>query len=294
MNQQGSSEVQQVARFELRSGEGWRDPFPMYRALRDHDPVHLVEDGDYWVLSRFAEVFGAVTDAATFSSASGLTVDYSEMAELQLEAPIVMMDPPAHNAVRKLGVKQFTPAKVRAIEKLVRDLAVERIEKLREMGSGDIVAELFKPIPSRVVGHFLGVPESVRERFDDWSEAIVAANAEGEIDRARDAVEEMFLLFSELIERRRADPGDDLFSALVTAEVNGEPLSMAVVLGFGFTMVAGGNRPLGSAGRGGGVPAIDQPGAGPGSHDYPRRAAVWTYDTGGQKGDVALRLGKSR
>jgi cytochrome P450 len=51
----------------------------------------------------------------------------------------------------------------------------------------------------------------------------------------------MFLLFSELIERRRADPGDDLFSALVTAEVNGEPLSMAVVLGFGFTMVAGGN-----------------------------------------------------
>ncbi|MBC8292792.1 MAG: cytochrome P450 [Proteobacteria bacterium] len=241
MDQRTSSPGQQAARFELRSGEGWRNPFPMYRALRDHDPVHLVEEGDYWVLSRFAEVFAAVTDATTFSSASGLTVDYSEMEELGLEAPIVMMDPPAHNVVRKLGVKQFTPARVRAIEELVRDLAVERIEKLREMGSGDIVAELFKPIPSRVVGHFLGVPESVRERFDDWSEAIVAANAEGEIDRARDAVGEMFQLFSELIERRRADPGDDLFSALVTAEVNGEPLSMAVVLGFGFTMVAGGN-----------------------------------------------------
>ena len=63
--------------FEPRSRETWRDPFPMYQALRDHDPVHHVEDNgngeDYWVLSRFGHVIDAAVDAATFSSAEGLT-----------------------------------------------------------------------------------------------------------------------------------------------------------------------------------------------------------------------------
>jgi len=100
---------------------------------------------------------------------------------------------------------------------------------------------LFSPLPSLVVAHFLGVPDSVSDRFDDWSGAIVAANAMGRIEEAKEAVEEMFLLFSELIEDRRKDPGEDLFSELVSARIDGEPLSMAVILGFGFTMVAGGN-----------------------------------------------------
>ena len=92
--------------YEPRSGESWRDPFTMYMALRDHDPVHYVSDGDYWVLSRFNHVFDAAIDAATFSSAKGLTFTYGEMEELGLEAPIVMMDPPEHTALRKLAIKR--------------------------------------------------------------------------------------------------------------------------------------------------------------------------------------------
>jgi cytochrome P450 len=78
--------------FEPRGGETWRDPFPMYRELRDHDPVHRVPDNgsgeDYWVLSRFEHVLAAAVDAATFSSASGLTMRYKEMEAIGLEAPI--------------------------------------------------------------------------------------------------------------------------------------------------------------------------------------------------------------
>jgi cytochrome P450 len=64
------------ARFVPRSGATWRDPFGMYAALREHDPVHHVEDGDYWVLSRFADVLAAAQDTTTFSSAQGLTFAY--------------------------------------------------------------------------------------------------------------------------------------------------------------------------------------------------------------------------
>ena len=232
--------------FEPRSGETWRDPFPMYQALRDHDPVHHVEDGgngeDYWVLSRFGHVLDAAVDAATFSSAEGLTFTYGEKEKLGVEAPIVMMDPPEHTALRKLAIKRFTPQQVQAVDPMIREFVVERVERLREMGQGDVVAELFKPLPSLVVSHFLGVPREDREHFDRWTQAIVAANATGDVLSAVDAVGEMFGYFTRLIEKRRSEPGEDMVSALVHGRLKGgEEVSIAKILGMGFTMVTGGN-----------------------------------------------------
>ncbi|MCH2187115.1 cytochrome P450 [Myxococcota bacterium] len=229
------------AHFQPRSGESWRDPFPMYRALRDHDPVHHVADGDYWVLSRFEDVFNAAIDAPTFSSAQGLTFQYGEMEEMGLEAPIVMMDPPEHTALRRLLSKRMTPQRSAALEPLLREFVRQRLEGLRETGGGDIVAELFKPLPSLVVAHFLGVPSEDRALFDRWTNVIVAANAEGELQNGGDAVGEMFVYLNALIDRRRHDPGDDMISLLVHGNIDGEPVSVAQILGFGFTMVTGGN-----------------------------------------------------
>lgn len=233
-------------RFEPRSGETWRDPFPMYAALRDGDPVHHVEgDGegrDYWVLSRFDHVFDAVVDAATFSSADGLTFSYGEKEKLGIEAPIVMMDPPAHTALRKLAIKRFTPRAVRELEPMVRAFVVERVEALREQGAGDVVEALLKPLPSLVVAHFLGVPHGDRAHFDRWTQAIVAANAEGRVTAAGEAVREMFVYFAGLIEKRRREPADDMISALVHGRLRGRhEVPVAQVLGMGFTLVTGGN-----------------------------------------------------
>ena len=229
--------------YEPRSAESWRDPFPMYQALRDHDPVHKFENdrGEFWILSRFKDVFDAAVDARTFSSAQGLTMAYDDMEKLALESPIVMMDPPDHTELRKLVIKRFTPKQVMALEPLVRAFVVERVERLRQMGEGDVVVELFKPLPSLVVGHFLGVPESDRSLFDGWTDATVAAAAAGDIASGGDAVAELVVYFSELIERVRKEPGDDMISALVHARPDGEEVSLARILGFAFTMVTGGN-----------------------------------------------------
>jgi cytochrome P450 len=103
-----------------------------------------------------------------------------------------------------------------------------------------VVRELFKPLPSMVVAHYLGVPAEDRHRFDRWTEAIVAANAAGDL-LAAEAVADLFGYFSQLIERRRAEPGDDTISQLVSA-ANGEAdVPLLQILGFAFTMVAGGN-----------------------------------------------------
>ena len=227
--------------YEPRGRESWRDPYPAYKALRDNDPVHHAEWGDFWVLSQFQDVFEAARDTATFSSAQGLTYRYGEREELGLDAvPIVMMDPPEHTAFRRVVAKGFTPRQVSLIESDVRAFVVERLERLVEAGQGDIIEALFKPLPSFVVAHYLGVPTEDRELFDRWTNAIVAANAEGDAIEAGDAVAELLTYFTELIERRRVDPGDDMITELVQADLAPEH-EMLQILGFGFTMVTGGN-----------------------------------------------------
>lgn len=242
-----------AAAFRLATAQTWATPWPMYRALRDHDPVHHVvpdragsgRSDDYWVLSRHADVWNAARDHETFSSAQGLTVNYGELEKIGLQdnPPMVMQDPPVHTEFRKLVSRGFTPRQVEAVEPAVRRFVIERIERLRAAGGGDIVTELFKPLPSMVVAHYLGVPEEDRDRFDGWTEAIVAANTTGSVASVGAAVGSMMGYFAELIERRRRDPGDDTVSHLVAAGVgaDGDAAGTLAVLAFTFTMVTGGN-----------------------------------------------------
>ena len=231
------------AQYVPRSGETWRDPFGMYAALREHDPVHHVASDDYWVLTRHRDVLAAVHDHETFSSAQGLTTEYDELERIGLadNPPMVMTDPPVHTDFRRLVSRGFTPRQVESVEPTVRAFVVDRLDRLLADGGGDIVAELFKPLPSMVVAHYLGVPENDRARFDAWTDAIVAANATASYDGVADAVGELMSYFTELIEWRRHAPEDDTVSHLVAAGVAGDDAGLLRVLAFTFTMVTGGN-----------------------------------------------------
>jgi len=215
----------------------------MYRDLRDHDPVHHVPAGDshggFWFLSRFADVFDAARDTGTFSSARGLTVEPGTGVDMGEATPIVFLDPPDHTAFRRLVGPGFTPRQVSDIEDDVRDFVVERLERLVSEGGGDIVADLFKPLPSFVVAHYLGVPAEDRPLFDRWTEQIVAAAAQGRTDDPESGIVDLLGYFGRLIERRRTDPGDDMVSQLVA--LGEDAVSILWILGFAFTMVTGGN-----------------------------------------------------
>lgn len=221
----------------------------MYAVLRDEAPVLHVEDGDYWVLSRFVDVWDAARDTSTFSSAEGLTITYGERERIGLDeaAPIVMTDPPAHTAFRRLVAGGFTPRQVAQVEPEVRSFVRERLGRLEDAGGGDVVAGLFKPLPSMVVAHYLGVPAADRDRFDVWTEAIVEANAGGDVGRAAERLVELFGYFEDLVARRRAEQqaggaaADDVVSQLVACQLAGTDVAPMAVLGFAFTMVAGGN-----------------------------------------------------
>jgi cytochrome P450 len=224
------------------------DPYPRYRELRDHDPVHRVDDPPHFVLSRFDDVWDAVRDHETFSSAKGLTTYPDEIEALGLAPTIVMMDPPRQVALRRLISHGFTPRRIAGLEPAVRAFTRDLLDRMLERAADGEPVDLHRayssPIPTFTLAHLLGVPAADRALFDPWVHALTALADEGFDVRALtapEAVAEMFGYFSEVITARRADPGDDLISALTQAEVDGERLSDWDILGFCFVIVAGGN-----------------------------------------------------
>ncbi|WP_067489906.1 cytochrome P450 [Actinomadura hibisca] len=232
------------------------DPYPAYRWLRDEEPVHRHDQPPFWALSRFDDVWTAVRDTATFSSAQGLTFYPDEIGTLGLAPTMVMLDPPRHTALRRLISHGFTPRRIAALEGMLREFVRGRIALMERKAADnepvDLHRDFSSPLPTFALAHLLGVPEADRARFDPWVRALTTLQDDGfdlasiTSGGAAGAVAEMFGYFGDLIKTRRADPGDDLISALTAAEVAGERLTDWDILGFAFVMVAGGNDTTGN------------------------------------------------
>lgn len=230
---------------------GFHDhPYDAYRHLRDDDPVHRhTAPGapPFWVLSRFADVWDAVRDPGTYSSASGLTFYPDEIGRLGLAPTLVMLDPPRQTRLRALIGSGFTPRRVRGLESALRDLVRERIAAMaaaeRDGEQVDLHRDLSTHLPTFALTELFGVPAEERHRFGPWVTALTHLQDSG-FDLARmsgpDAVGEMFAYFGDLVAARREQPGEDLISALVAADVDGERLTDWDILGFCFVMTAGG------------------------------------------------------
>lgn len=235
------------------------EPYPAYRWLRDHDPVHhhpreSDSRGDgFWALSRFTDIWDAVRDTETFSSARGITFE-NEVDRLGLAPTIVMLDPPRHTKLRSLVGRAFNPRRVQQLEDRVREFARRRVIDMEAKAADgapiDLHQEFSSPLPTYVLGSLLGVPDEDRHLFDPWVRALTRLQDSGfaaeELRGAGPAVAEMYEYFGSLITRRRDEATDDLLGALVSAEIEGERLSDWDILGFCFVMVAGGNDTTGN------------------------------------------------
>ncbi|MQY03485.1 cytochrome P450 [Actinomadura macrotermitis] len=245
--------ITEVVIYDPFAPEFQADPYPVYRHLRDEEPVHHHQsDPPFWVLSRFADIWDAVRDTATFSSAQGLTFYPDEIGALGLAPTIVMLDPPRHTELRRLISHGFTPRRIAALEELLRAFVRDRLADMACRAADgetvDLHRDLSSPLPTFALAHLLGVPAADRARFDPWVAALTTLQDDGfdakalTAGSAAEAVAEMFGYFGDLITARRADPGDDLVSALAAVE----HLTDWDVLGFCFVMVAGGNDTTGN------------------------------------------------
>ena len=207
-----------------------REMHAIYRTLRDEYPVYVSPDGAY-VLSRFEDVWDAVHDWGSFSSAG-----VAEAA--QLRPQMIYMDPPEHTSMRSLVSRAFTPKRVADLEPRVRAVAGQLLAGVAGAGGCDLVHDFAGPLPSTIMSDLIGVPAEHRKAFQGWIEAFLEVTSPDDIaGRATN----IYALFGSLLAERRRSPADDLMSALLAAEVDGESLSDDDLLGFCFLLLVAGN-----------------------------------------------------
>ena len=206
--------------FDPFSEEFFNGPWEIYRRMREEAPVYYNEEYDFYALSRHEDVAAAYKDWETFSSAYGLDLAMVKSGEPPMIKAIILMDPPEHRQMRSLINKVFTP---RAIEAL-RPLVVETIDKYISQANPerfDVVQDFGALFPVEVITTMLGVPPEYRQKVREWTD-ISLHREPGQMDMSQEglqAIGETFALYHQLIQERRAEPRDDMFSRLIAAEI---------------------------------------------------------------------------
>lgn len=231
--------------FSPWSYEVHEDPYPYYARLRDEAPLYRNEEEGFWALSRHAEVIDAFRDSDRFSSAMGVSLDPAASGPgASRTMSFLAMDPPMHGRMRALVSRGFTPRRVAEMEPRIRELTRGHLADCLERGSVDFVADLAGKLPMDVISELIGVPAEDRARLRQLSDLLVERE-EGIHDVPPAGVEaalELVVYYSAMIEDRRAHPSDDLTSALMAAEIEGDRLSDDEIIGFLFLMGVAGNE----------------------------------------------------
>ena len=217
----------------LSTRESWLEPFDWYREMREDAPVRYDPARSTWDVFRYSDVKRILNDDATFSVDPENATDFVEPegeGEGLILDTMLFEDPPRHDSLRNVVEGSFRPRAIRDLEPRIRELAGDLLDDvLAGDGEMDIVSDLAYPLPVIVIAELLGVPADDRDRFKEWSDAIVASTSDREetaeyATRQQEVQREMGFYFLQLIEERREDPQDDLVSTIATAEVDGEPL----------------------------------------------------------------------
>ncbi len=224
------------------------DPYPYYRRLRDEAPLYRNEELKFWALSRHRDVLQGFRNSTTLSNRDGVSLDpVSRGPHASKTMSFLAMDDPAHLRLRTLVSKGFTPRRIRELEPRVTELAVQHLDTMLEKAAAaivDYVAEFAGKLPMDVISELMGVPVADRDRIRAMADGVMHRE-DGVNDVPASAIEaslNLIVYYREMIAERRKKPTEDLTSALLAAEINGDRLTDEEILGFMFLMVIAGNE----------------------------------------------------
>lgn len=192
-------------------------PAPIFADLRRTRPVAkvMMSDGTpAWLLTRYADVRQVLTDARfSRAKASGSDAPRAELGALEMES-LIGMDPPEHTRMRRLVAYAFTPRRVEALRSRVAGIVDDLLGAIEKLPRpADLVEHFSTPLPIQVISELLGIPPADRHLCKAWSDTMM-----GDWGRDAQATQEALDGFAGVIAARRAHPGDDLISALVSAQ----------------------------------------------------------------------------
>ena len=246
--------TQDLTDIDLADPRLWDDgvPFDVFAALQRDAPVHYSpqavapEEGGFWSITRYADMHTVTRDFETFSSERRgifLVDDIGVPLDIQ-RLQMISMDPPRHARLKKIVGKAFTPVRVAQHEDHIRQIVGHVLDQVADRESFDLVADVARPIPARVIGDMLGTPPEDDEKLVHWTNVFTAfedPEVRAQWDDTEAVLKEIVEYCHVQIEQRRAHPTDDLLSALMDAEVDGERLDDFEIAVFFILLMAAGN-----------------------------------------------------
>jgi len=221
------------------------DPYPYYKRLRDEAPLYHNEELGFWALSRHSDVLQGFRNSTTLSNKFGVSLDpASRGPHASKTMSFLAMDDPAHLRLRTLVSKGFTPRRIRELEPRVTEIATAHLDIALQSDTFDYVDEFAGKLPMDVISELMGVPEPDRAQVRAWADGVMHRD-EGVTDVPPAAVEasiNLIVYYQEMVAERRKKPTDDLTTALLEAEIDGDRLTDDEILGFMFLMVIAGNE----------------------------------------------------
>jgi len=208
------------------------NPFPWFRYMRQNAPLPFDEQRGAWSAFRYNDVQRVLSEHASFSSQA-----YSAGND-PISRSIINMDPPRHRQLRALVSLAFTPRAVALLEDRITAVTNELLDAVETRGEMDVIDDLAGPLPTTIIAELLGIPTEDRDKFKLWTNQLIgSAPREG-----TDPQHVMANYYRQIFEARRREPRDDLVSALLAAQVDGEHLSEQDLLGFCILLLLAGNE----------------------------------------------------
>jgi cytochrome P450 len=236
----------------LYDPDGYVDgpPHEELERLRREDPVHRQDMPDgtfYWAILRHADVVHVARHPVRFSaSLGGVVLEDLPPETLEMMRDMVLaMDPPRHIAFRKNLAPHFKASVMAQLEPRIRDICRATFAKVADGEEVEFVHEVCAKLPSQIVGELLGIPEEDWPQIHSWSERNSGGQdpdvAGGYTEDGASATIEMAMYAIELAQKRQADPGDDLVTLMLAAEVDGQPMTDVQFGSFFVQLVTAGN-----------------------------------------------------
>jgi cytochrome P450 len=217
-----------TVRFDPFSEGFFKNPYEIYRRMREEAPVYYSAEYDFYALTRHEDVAAGFKDYETYSSAYGVDLAQVRKGEVTEHGSIIAMDPPAHRRMRGLLNKVFTPRAIQALRPLVAQLVDKHLSAVNPDGF-DFVQDFSALFPVDVMTSLQGVPEQDRQQIRLWIDDLLHRDA-GQVEMSEAGLKsaiDMAIYYFRLTKQRRENPGDDLLSRLIKSEIERDDGKMA-------------------------------------------------------------------
>jgi cytochrome P450 PksS len=263
-----------IAPPDLASPRFKADPYPFYARLRDEAPVWrttLPDKRTAWLVTRYDDVARVLKDD-TFAKDKLNAMDLEQRSKTPwvpgflrpLERNMLDLDDPDHARLRSLVSKAFTPRLLERLRGRIETLCetlLDAMERKGERGGrAELVADFALPLPATVIAELLGVPAEDHAKYHRWSNRLVSVSSTRDMVRALPAALAFVRYLRKMIEKRRGDPKEDLMTALIRAEEEGDKLSEDELLAMGFLLLVAGHETTVNLISGGMLDLIEHPG----------------------------------